>query len=157
MIESVLIPKERLGVIKDPKTKEEIEKTLKVKLSFEDNNVFIEGEGFEHFQAKNIVRAIGRGFSPPKAFRLFDGEQVLEVITLQFTDKKNERMKSRIIGTKGRMREEIELKTKAAVSVYGKTVSLIGTYEQIKNAKEAIEMLMEGAMHKTVYNFLSRL
>ena len=157
MIESVLIPRDRLGVIKDPKSKEEVEKKLNVKISFEDNAVLIDGEGLEFYQAKNLIKAIGRGFSPPKAFRLFDDEQILEIIILPFTDKKNNTVKSRVIGTEGKMREEIELKTKASVSVYGKTISIIGTYEQIKIAKEAIEMLINGAMHKTVYNFLSRL
>ena len=157
MIESILIPRERVGVLKDSKTKKELEKKLEVKITFEDNSIMIEGEGLEAYQAKNIVKAIGRGFSPPKAFRLFNDEEVLEIIELEYGDKKNDRIKSRVIGTKGKMREEIELRSKASVSVYGKTISIIGTYEQIKNAKEAIEMLIKGAMHKTVYNFLQRL
>jgi ribosomal RNA assembly protein len=157
MIESVLIPRDRLGVIKNRETKGEVEKKLNVKITFEDNAVLIDGEALEFYKAKNIVKAIGRGFSPPKAFRLFDDEEVLEVIKLEFTDKKNDTIKSRVIGTSGSMREEIETCTKASVSVYGKTIALIGTYEQIKNAKEAVGMLINGAMHKTVYDFLRRL
>jgi len=157
MIESVLVPKDRLGVIKDEKTRKEVEDKLNVKITFDDNTVLLDGEGLEFYQAKNIIKAIGRGFSPPRAFRLFNDEEVLEIITLPFADKKNDRIKSRVIGTGGKMRGEIELKTKASVSVYGKTISIIGTYKQIKNAKEAIEMLINGAEHKTVYTFLSRL
>jgi len=157
MIEAVLIPKDRLGVLKDPEAKKEIETKLNVAITFDENAIIINGDGLEAYQAKNIVKAIGRGFSPPKAFRLFDDEQILEIIVLPFVDKKNDRIKSRVIGTKGKMREEIEKTTKASISVYGKTISIIGTYEQIKNAKEAIEMLINGAMHKTVYSFLRRL
>jgi len=157
MIESVLIPKERVGVIKDNKAREELEAKLKVKITFEENAVLIDGEGLEFYQAKNIVKAIGRGFSPLNAFRLFDDEQTLEIMELTFAERKNDRIKSRVIGRNGRTREEIELKTGAAVSVYGKTISLIGKYEQIKNAKEAIEMLINGAEHRSVYSFLERL
>lgn len=157
MIESVLIPKDRVGVIKDQKAKKEVEEKLGVKITFEENAVLIDGEGLEFYQAKNIVKAIGRGFSPKNAFRLFDDEQTLEIIELTFVDRKNDRIKSRVIGAGGRMREEIEMKTGASVSVYGKTISIIGKYEQIKHAKEAIEILINGAEHKTVYNFLNRL
>ncbi len=157
MIEAIKIPKERVGVLKDPKTKTKLEAKLAVKISFEENSVLIEGEGLEAYQAKNTVKAIGRGFAPIKAFRLFNDEEVLEIIDLEYGEKKNERIKARVIGTKGRMREEIEQWSKASVSIYGKTISLIGTYQQIKNAKEAIEMLIKGAEHKTVYNFLQRL
>ncbi|MBU3905045.1 MAG: KH domain-containing protein [Nanoarchaeota archaeon] len=157
MIESIRIPKERVGVLKDPKVKKEIKEKLNTKISFEENSVLIEGEGLEAYQAKNIVKAIGRGFAPVRAFRLFNDEEVMEIIELQYGDKKNERVKSRVIGSKGRMREEIELNSKASISVYGKTICIIGTYQQIKSAKEAIEMLIKGAEHKTVYNFLQRL
>ncbi len=157
MIESILIPRERLGIIKNEKTRVEVEAKLNVKISFHENAVMLDGEGLEFYQAKNLIKAIGRGFSPPKAFRLFDEEQILEIMELPFADKKNDKIKARIIGSEGKTREEIEFRTKASISVYGKTVSIIGTYGQIKNAKEAIEMLINGAMHKTVYNFLKRL
>ena len=38
--------------------------------------------------------------------------------------------------------------------VYGKTVSLIGEMDNIMVAKEAIEMILNGSRHKSVYSFL---
>ena len=49
-----------------------------------------------------------------------------------------------------------ETLTGVKISVYGKTVSLIGYPEQIKVAREAIEMLIKGTPHNTVYAFLER-
>ena len=40
------------------------------------------------------------------------------------------------------------------MAVYGKTVSLIGEMDNIMVAKEAIEMILNGSRHKSVYGFL---
>jgi ribosomal RNA assembly protein len=42
------------------------------------------------------------------------------------------------------------------MSVYGKTVSVIGTPEQNQIARTAIEMLIEGANHGSVYSYLEK-
>ena len=40
------------------------------------------------------------------------------------------------------------------MAIYGKTVSLIGEMDNIMVAKEAIEMILNGSRHKSVYGFL---
>ena len=40
------------------------------------------------------------------------------------------------------------------MAVYGKTVSIIGEMDNIMIAKEAIEMILNGSRHKSVYGFL---
>lgn len=158
MIETVLVPKDRIGVIKSKKAKTELEEMLNVKLSFDDNLVVIKGEGLELFKSKTIVKAIGRGFSPVRAFRLIEDEIQFELMDLgDLTENKLKRMKSRIIGAGGKTREYIESSTNCSISVYGKTISIIGTYEDIMNAKKAIEMIMDGARHSSVYRFLDKM
>ena len=157
ILESILVPKDRIKVIKDRPVKQKIEKTLNVKIKFEDNLVEIKGEGIELFQAKNIVKAIGRGFSPEKAFRLFDEEEVLEIIELTgFKDNKMKIIRSRLIGTKGKTRRAIEESSGCFISIYGKTVCIIGKYEQINIAREAIDMIIRGSKHSKVYGFLQQ-
>lgn len=63
-------------------------------------------------------------------------------------------MKSRLIGTKGRTRKAIEEYSGCSVSIYGKTVSIIGEYSQINIAKEAINMVIRGSKHSKIYGFL---
>jgi ribosomal RNA assembly protein len=150
-----LVPQERVKVIKDGKTRGNISKTLNVKITFQDNSVTIEGEGLELFQAKSIVKAIGRGFSPENAFKLLKEENILETIELnQFNDSRIRIIKSRLIGTNGKAWKMIEKCSGCSLSVYGKTVSLIGNYEQLNIAREAVQMIIRGSKHSKVYGFL---
>jgi ribosomal RNA assembly protein len=113
------------------------------------------------FKAKDVVTALGRGFSPEHAFRLIrDEEAILDVIDLRTAFGRSEtdikRVKGRIIGMNGKTRSLIEELTDANVAVYGHTVSIIGTIEQADVAREAVQMLVRGSMHATVYRFLHR-
>lgn len=155
--EVIRVPKDRIRVIKDKKAKEEVEKNLDVKLSFQENAIEIDGEGLNLYQAKNIVKAIGRGFSPERAFRLFNEEEELHIIELKgFNDKKIKVIKSRVIGKNGRTRKTIEEYCGCLLSVYGKTISIIGKYNEVRKAEEAIDMLIRGVKHGSVYGFLKR-
>jgi ribosomal RNA assembly protein len=113
------------------------------------------------FRAQEVITAIGRGFSPDRAFRLINDEDaVLEVIDLRemFGTSLSDlqRVKGRIIGQEGKTRRIIEELTDADVSVHGHTVSLIASMEQMDVAREAIKMLLRGSQHSTVYRFLHR-
>ena len=157
MIELLKIPQERIKVLNENhgKIKKEIEKLTNTKIQITEG-VDISGEAIDVMTAANIVKAIGRGFDPDIAFDLVDEEKTLHIITLQETEKSVKRIKSRIIGTGGRARKNIEGLTKTNLSIYGKTVSIIGTYDNVEKARIAIEKLISGSMHRTVYKHLER-
>jgi ribosomal RNA assembly protein len=161
------IPEDRVGVLIGPmgRVKRRIEATFKVNLTIESDsgNVEITPNQNQHdiskiFMARNVVQAIGRGFSPLRALRLMDEDDDMIVLDLAdyVGDSRNaqSRVKGRIIGKGGKSRELLEELTECLVSVYGGTVAIIGTYEMLPVAKEAIEMLIRGAFHKTVWNHL---
>lgn len=162
----VRIPHERIGVLigHNGIVKEEIERRSESRISVdsEDGEVAIEGiEGGDQvktLKVADVISAIGRGFSPEKAVALMDDDLILfEIISLDhLTPKTLKRVKGRIIGEKGKTRRAIENLTGAKISVYGKTVGLIGFSHQIKVAGDAIEMLIKGTPHSTVYSFLER-
>jgi ribosomal RNA assembly protein len=113
------------------------------------------------FRAQDVITAIGRGFSPEHAFRLInDEEALLDVIDLRIVFGRSEsdikRVKGRIIGMNGKTRRIIEELTDTNVAVYGHTVSIIGNADQAEAAREAIQMLVKGSLHSTVYRFLHR-
>lgn len=166
----VRIPKERVGVLIGPDgvNKQHIEDKLCVGLAIDseagDVNIGIKDSAEDPsllFRARDVVTAIGRGFSPEHAFRLIrDEDAVLDVIDLRTVFGKSEtdlkRVKGRIIGMNGKTRRILEELTDANVAVYGHTVSLIGNLDQVDVAREAIQMLVKGSMHSTVYRFLHR-
>jgi len=166
----VKIPKERIGVLigTNGKVKREIEEKLNVTLEIdsETGDVTISlnedsKDPSQLFKARDIVLAIGRGFSPQRAFRLLhDEDMMLTIIDLReiFGRSKSDikRVKGRIIGKEGKTRKIIEECTEAYISVYGHTVAIIGGVEESEIAREAINMLIKGNQHATVYRFLQR-
>ncbi|MGQ9625133.1 MAG: KH domain-containing protein [Candidatus Bathycorpusculaceae bacterium] len=164
------IPKERIGVLIGPEgaVKKGVEEKLKVELQIDSATgdvTLILTEKAEDpsmlFKARDVVTAIGRGFSPEHAFRLIrDEDALLDVIDLRDFFGRSEsdirRVKGRIIGMNGKTRRIIEELTDTSIAVYGHTVSIIGDMEQTQIAREAIQMLIQGSQHSTVYRFLHR-
>ena len=60
------------------------------------------------------------------------------------------RMRSRLIGTNGRIRTLIEEHTGCEISIYGSTVAVIGDDEGLALAAPAIEGILGGSEHGTV-------
>ncbi|MEM2955827.1 MAG: KH domain-containing protein [Nitrososphaerales archaeon] len=159
---------DRIGVLvgKNGVVKSEIEHRCNVKLSIDSKNgeVRIDSNGditkSQPFKAVDIITAIGRGFSPQRAFKLLDEDMVLQVVDLRDYAGKSqsslERIKGRIIGLEGKSRRFIEELTDAYISVFGHTVSIIGSIDGARLALDAIDMLASGSTHKTVYNMLQR-
>ena len=166
----VKVPRERVGVIIGPDgvTKKNIEGKLSVELQIDsesgDVTITVSEKATDPtvlFKAKDVVTALGRGFSPEHAFRLVrDEDAMLDIIDLRNVFGKSEadirRVKSRIIGQNGKTRKIVEELTDTNVAVFGHTVGIIGTIEQMQVAREAVEMLVKGSMHSTVYRFLHR-
>jgi ribosomal RNA assembly protein len=165
----VRVPKERVGVLVGPdgKVKAYIEQKLGVELQIDseagDVTILLKensGDPSCVFRARDVVTAIGRGFVPERAFRLIrDEEAVFDMIDLRAIFGRSEsdikRIKGRIIGMEGKTRRIIEELTSADVVVYGHTVGMIGTFEQANVARSAVQMLIEGSQHHTVYRFLA--
>jgi ribosomal RNA assembly protein len=166
----VRIPKERVGVLVGPdgKVKQNIEEKLMVELEIESEaggvTVVLSEKTNDPsllFRAKDVVTAIGRGFSPEHAFRLLRNEEdIFDFIDFRVVFGRSEsdikRVKGRIIGANGKTRKLIEELTDASVVVYGHTVGFIGTFEQVDVARNAVQMLIDGSQHHTVYRYLQR-
>lgn len=164
----VKIPKSRIGALIGPNasTKELIEKKLGISLDVDsksgDIRISLSSEAADPsmlFRAKEVVLAIGRGFSPEKAGRLLDDEEaMLMVVDLRDFVGRSEsdikRLSGRIIGREGKTRRLLEELTDTYVSVYGHTISIIGAIEEAEIARQAIEMFIRGRLHTSVYRFL---
>jgi ribosomal RNA assembly protein len=166
----VRIPRERIGVLVGPdgKTKHIIEEKLLVELQIESESggvtVILSEEAHDPsqlFRAKDIVLAIGRGFSPEQAFRLLRNEnELFDFVDLRAIFGRSEsdikRVKGRVIGANGKTRRLIEELTDSSVVIYGHTIGFIGTFERVDVARNAVQMLINGSQHHTVNKYLQR-
>jgi len=159
MKDFIKIPQERKDILKkDKKIKEDIEEFTQTKIEVNDD-VAIEGESFNVFQAKNVLKAFGRGFDVNNSLYLLEDEYGLEIIDLSEFTKSKERMatlKGRVIGTGGKTRKYIEKYADVKTCIFGKTVSIIGQWDKINIAKEAIMKIIQGCTHTTLYKWLER-
>jgi len=165
MIQEIKIAGNRVGVLigKGGSVKKELEEKTCTTISIEskEGSVKLEGENATLLlRGIEVIQAINRGFSPERAFILLEDEDLLlDVIDLSgLTDspRQLDRLRGRIIGKDGRSREQIEHMTECEISVFGKTVAIIGLPEQMKIARSAIDMLLQGLPHEMVFSFLER-
>ncbi len=159
MIEFVAIPEERMQILRENQIayNRKLGDFFDVKFSANEE-VAIEGEdSLIVMRTKEIIRAFGRGFDFDDALNLVDEDYILEVITVSDFGRSRNRqivLKGRIIGTGKKSKNIIEKCSGAKIAVYGKTVSVLGKWENVRLAREAIEMLLRGAKHTTVFRFL---
>ncbi len=158
------IPKERIAVLigKKGEIKNHLESITKTKIDIDskEGEVMIKGEdALGMYAAKEIVRAIARGFNPEIAHLLLKQDYSFELLSISdFSKTKNDekRLKGRVIGEKGKSRRTIEELTGSYISVYGKTIGLIGEIGVVGLARRAVESLLAGSPHANVYKWLEK-
>ncbi|MFH1071805.1 MAG: KH domain-containing protein [Nanoarchaeota archaeon] len=161
---TVKIPKDRIAVLigKEGEIKRSFEAELGTRISIDskEGDVTITGkDSLKIYMLKEVIKAVARGFNPELAELLLKQDYVLEIITItDYAKNKNHipRLKGRIIGTKGKSRRNIEHLTETHICVYGKTISVIGQSESVTLCKKALESLLQGSPHSSVYSFLER-
>jgi len=165
----VRIPKERVGILIGPegKVKQYVEEKLDVRIDVDNEGsvtIVLSEKATDPsllLKAKDVVTAIGRGFSPEVSYRLIRNEdEIFDLVDLRLVFGRSEsdikRVKGRIIGADGKTRKLIEELSEADVVVYGHTIGLIGSFEQVETARNAVQMIIEGCQHHTVYNYLQK-
>ncbi len=165
-MQHVTVPDDRIGVLigSGGETMREIEDRAEVRLDIDSKTgaVGIEtvGDPVRAMVAPDIVRAIGRGFTPETAMSLLEHDlRRFDLIDLDArTRNKNDlrRKKGRLIGEDGRTRELMEELSGASVVIKGTTLGVIGQPDEVEAVRRATSMLLDGAPHGAVYSFLER-
>jgi len=160
------IPIERVAVLigHNGETKKDLEQKSGFKINIDSKlgEVVIDDHEVEDslmvIKIENIVKAIGRGFSPQNALRLIDDDADFFVFNLyDYVGKKEShvrRLKSRVIGREGKTKGVLEELTDSKISVYGHTISVISDIVRMNILKKSIDMLLTGRKHATVYRFV---
>ncbi len=160
----IKIPKSRIAVLigKKGAVKKQLEQLTKtrIRVDSKEGDVFVEGTDAVNLLAvRDVITAIGRGFNPELAQLLLKHDYSFEIIDItEFLRGKShlKRIKGRVIGEEGKARRTIEDLTNCHISVFGKTIAIIGPVEFSLVAKKAVEMLLKGSPHSNVYRMLER-
>ena len=164
----IRVPQDRVGAMigKKGEVKRAIEERAGIELQIdsETGEVIIDDTKAKDpilvMKVEDVIKAIARGFSPEKAYRLMEDEMYLHVIDIHDyvgkSQKHLRRIKARIIGKNGKTRRIIEGMTGAFLSIYGGTVSILGDFNGVEVSKTAVDMILNGSEHSTVYKFLER-
>ena len=114
---SIRIPQDRVGTIIGTKgeTKKMLQNISGIKIDVDTEGevtIYDDAETADPLMALKIIdviKAIGRGFAPDRATRLFDDDEYLEVVDLkEFVGGRNNqlsRIRGRIIGKDGKTRK----------------------------------------------------
>jgi ribosomal RNA assembly protein len=160
------IPMDRIGVLIGQKgeNKRDIEERtgLKINIDSKAGEVVIDDHEKDDplmvIKTENIIKAIGRGFSPEKAMVLLNDDADFFVFNLyDYVGKKENhvrRLKSRVIGKEGKTKCVLEELIDAKISIYGHTIAIIADLERMNILKKSVDMLLTGSKHATVYRFV---
>ena len=159
MKDSVKIPEKRIKELR--KHLRKVEELTNTKILIKDDEIEIEGEdSLNVFKTKTILKAFGRGFDIETSLNLLDDDYRFELIDIREyagkSENRQKELKGRVIGKKGRIKSLIDEVTETKISVYGKTIGIIGKWDRVQIAREAIELLLQGKMFETLYRFLEK-
>lgn len=162
----VKIPMERIGVVigHEGQTKKILEERSKLAINIDSKigEITIDDHECKNplnaLIIENIILAIGRGFSPENAMKLFGEDMEFYIFDIyDYVGKKEShvrRLKARIIGTHGKSKRVLEELTDSNISVYGHTISIIANFVSMDVIKRAIDKLLSGSKHASVYRFI---
>jgi ribosomal RNA assembly protein len=163
----IRIPLERIAVLIGPKgsVKKKIEELTDCTLMIDSHSgdvIILAEEELEDpvslWKARDMIKAIGRGFSPHNAYKINDSGSGFDLIQLRdfvgTSPNSLREVRSRLIGQKGRTRNTIEQMAGVNISVFGNTVGIIGDFRKLQFVREGIIRLINGAKHSTVYRFI---
>ena len=166
MEDDIKVTKKRIAVIigEDGLTKREIEDKTNTRLEIDSHTgeiiISTDKSFYEIHVAKNILTAISRGFSPQVAYQLLEDNYVLEIVDLddfvRNSKERHEQIRGRVIGKEGKIKHMIENKLNCQISVFGKTVAIIGMQSTIFDAREIVEKILSGVKHTTVFKLLKK-
>jgi ribosomal RNA assembly protein len=154
-MQQFLISAKRAKLLGDPTLVSSICERLGCEIALRDGKeLVITGDPYDEYNAKSVMQAFARGFDIETCYKLLSDDYYFKSIDLKdMFDKKERirRIKARIIGRDGGAKEYMQSISGAELCVYGNTVSVIGTVDELRIISAALDILIEGGTHKKAY------
>ena len=138
--------------------KARLEKELKVEIRNRGRLIFVEGKGEDEYLAIEVIEALNLGFKIEQALLLTQEDFIFEKINIKDLTKRHDldRIKGRLIGTRGKTKKTIENLSDCFLAIHDNTVGVIGRAEEIEKAMQAVESIIQGSKQNKVYGYLER-
>ena len=140
------------------KNKKRLEKLLNVKITNRGKEVFIKGKPEAEYIAEKVIDALNFGFPFSTAILIKEEGFVFEIINIKDHTKRKdlERVRARIIGTKGKTLQTLNQLTKCYFEIKDNYVGIIGDAEHLESGQQAIISIIKGAKQSNVYAHLEK-
>ena len=160
MIDEVKILKKMVKSLRDNKKRIESDMGVKLDVSNEGIVKIESDDGLVIWLTKKMVLAFSMGFDIETCLRLKDEDYSFELIDVRDygrdTKKDIIRLKGRVIGSDGRCKKNLQIRTETMISVSGKRIGIIGKISDVELCKNTVEMLLNGAKHSTAFKSLEK-
>ena len=138
--------------------KAKLEKKLKVKIQIKKQALELEGDSVDIYVASKVFQALDRNFPFETALLLVEQDYYLEDINIKDVTKKTnlQLIKARIIGQEGRTLELLSELSDCYLTLHENTISIIGTFDKMRLAINAVKSLILGSKQSSVYSYLEK-
>ncbi len=117
-------------------------------------------DSIKELNVKRVIEAINMGFDFSIALQLFRRPssrfEKINIKNLTRNNKEFNRQKGRVIGKNGRTKELISELTGVKIVVNKDYVGIIGSLDDVVQAKDAVLSLIDGSPHSHVYRELEK-
>jgi len=140
------------------KYKKKLENKLKIKIILLNDSIKISGKAEDEYFAEKVFQAIEFDFHIDDALLLTDENYMLEIIDIKNISKRKnmEEVRARIIGTQGRTLKLLQEISNCEIKLKNNNVSILGDFEDVQIAIDALKKLIKGSKQSNVYQFLER-
>ena len=146
------------NISKIVKNKKRLENSLNVKIAINKDKISIQGLPENEYIAEKVIEAIDFGFPVSAAVLIKEEDFLFEILDIKkYTHRKDfERIRARLIGRRGKTLKTLTHLTECNFELKDNNVGIIGPPERIKNAQDAVILLIQGSKQANVYSFLEK-
>ncbi|CAH8626295.1 ribosomal RNA assembly protein krr1 [Schistosoma haematobium] len=99
-------------------------------------------------KARDVIRLLARSVPMEQAIRVLDDETFADIIEINLTNRERfVKRRNRLIGHDGETLKALELSTNCYIVVQGKTVSVVGRYNDLKEVRRIVQGCIYDNIH----------
>lgn len=140
------------------KSKKKLEKELDVKITNRGKEVTIMGSPEDEYIAEKVIDALNFGFPFSVSLLIKKQDFMFETINIKdYTNRQDlERVRARIIGTKGKTLQTLSQLTNCFFELKDNFVGIVGFPDLMQNAQNALISIIKGSKQSNVYSRLEK-